>query len=369
MLWRATLVLLAAAAALLPLPTSIVERAYSTSLYPRLQSLLTPVSNHVPFALFDALVAIVAGGWLFAVALDIGRYRRQWARLGGRLVLRTAVWTAALYLLFLLTWGLNYRRERLSDKLQFDSTAISADAARSVAVTSVNALNALHGRAHSVGWVPFGSIEPSLAKAFDKVQEDLGASSRFAVSRPKATLLDFYFRRAGVAGMTNPYFLETLVERNLLPFERPFVVAHEWSHLAGFADESEANFVGWLTCLRGSIPDQVQRLAVPLRRACRCGRSRRSFSSCGTTRTRPARRPAGRCSTTAAAGQSGGLGRRLACVRSISQSQSRRSRSAQLCRGCPPRARCEVRPGLDAAAAGEELDSLTRSSSRWHGTM
>jgi hypothetical protein len=256
MLWRATLVLLAAAAALLPLPTSIVERAYSTALYPRLQSLLTPVSNLVPFALFDAFVAIVAGGWLFAVALDIGRYRRQWARLGGRLVLRTAVWTAALYVLFLLTWGLNYRRERLSDKLQFDSTAISADAARSVAVTSVNALNALHGRAHSVGWVPFGSIEPSLAKAFDKVQEDLGASSRFAVSRPKATLLDFYFRRAGVAGMTNPYFLETLVERNLLPFERPFVVAHEWSHLAGFADESEANFVGWLTCLRGSIPDQ-----------------------------------------------------------------------------------------------------------------
>ena len=54
-------------------------------------------------------------------------------------VLRTAVWVAALYVLFLLTWGLNYRRERLSDKLQLDSTAISPDAARSVAVTSVNA--------------------------------------------------------------------------------------------------------------------------------------------------------------------------------------------------------------------------------------
>jgi hypothetical protein len=210
----------------------------------------------VPFALFDALVAVVLGGWLLAVAIDIGRYRRQWTRLAGRLVMRTAVWTAALYVLFLLTWGLNYRRERLSDKLQFDPTAISADAARSVAVTSVNALNALHGRAHSAGWAPFGSIEPSLAKAFDRVQKDLGARSRFSLSRPKATLLDFYFRRAGVAGMTNPYFLETLVERNLLPFERPFVVAHEWSHLAGFADESEANFVGWLTCLRGSVPEQ-----------------------------------------------------------------------------------------------------------------
>ena len=52
--------------------------------------------------------------------------------------------------------------------------------------------------------------------------------------------------------MTDPYFLETLVVSDLLPFERSFVVAHEWSHLAGFADEGEANFVGWLTCIRGS---------------------------------------------------------------------------------------------------------------------
>ena len=50
--------------------------------------------------------------------------------------------------------------------------------------------------------------------------------------------------------MTDPYFLETLVVRDLLPFEQPFVVAHEWSHLAGYANESEASFVGWLTCVR-----------------------------------------------------------------------------------------------------------------------
>jgi hypothetical protein len=41
----------------------------------------------------------------------------------------------------------------------------------------------------------------------------------------------------------------------VLPFERPFVVAHEWSHLAGIADEGEANFTGWLACVRGSAPN------------------------------------------------------------------------------------------------------------------
>ena len=120
------------------------------------------------------------------------------------------------------------------------------------------------------------------------------------MSRPKATLLDFYFRRAGVAGMTDPYFLETLVERNLIPFERPFVVAHEWSHLAGFADESEANFVGWLTCLRGSNADQYSGwLFLYDELAGAVGRGGDRSGSRGTTGPRPARRPAGRCSASA----------------------------------------------------------------------
>jgi hypothetical protein len=42
------------------------------------------------------------------------------------------------------------------------------------------------------------------------------------------------------------------VASDVLPVERPMVVAHEWSHLAGFADESEANFLGWLACVGGS---------------------------------------------------------------------------------------------------------------------
>src|SRR5262249_4322454 len=46
-------------------------------------------------------------------------------------------------------------------------------------------------------------------------------------------------------------FLETLVAPDLLDVERPFVVAHEWAHLAGYADEAEANFVAYLACRHG----------------------------------------------------------------------------------------------------------------------
>jgi Protein of unknown function (DUF3810) len=68
--------------------------------------------------------------------------------------------------------------------------------------------------------------------------------------RLKATIYGPYFRWTSVDGMVNPFGLEVMANPDLLAVERPFVAAHEWAHLAGYADESEANFVGWLTCLQ-----------------------------------------------------------------------------------------------------------------------
>jgi hypothetical protein len=74
--------------------------------------------------------------------------------------------------------------------------------------------------------------------------------------RIKRSLYETYFRWTSVDGMVNPFALEILANPDLLPFERPFVAAHEWAHLAGYANEAEANFVGWLTCVRSDVAAQ-----------------------------------------------------------------------------------------------------------------
>ena len=252
---RLALLFVAATAALIPTPAPLVERWYSTGVYLQLQRLVTPLSNRVPFALLDASILLMVAMWLAAIAID-RRTRRGWLWIGGRAAIRTLVWGAALYLIFLAAWGLNYRRTKLADRLQFDATAISAPAAASLGRTAVAALNALYDETRTVPASAGGAVDGTLASAFERVQRELGVQQAAVPGRPKRSWLDAYFRRAGVAGMTNPYFLETLVATELLPFERPFVEAHEWGHLAGFADESEASFVGWLTCLRGSAGDR-----------------------------------------------------------------------------------------------------------------
>jgi hypothetical protein len=49
----------------------------------------------------------------------------------------------------------------------------------------------------------------------------------------------------------DPFFLEVMITPDALPFELPAILSHEWGHLAGYANESEASFVGWLTCMQG----------------------------------------------------------------------------------------------------------------------
>lgn len=248
-MWRIALIGAAIGAALAPIPTAAVERLYSASLYPALQRAVTALSNLVPFALFDALLVSVVASWTWLLLRDVARWRGGWTRIVARTIGRTVTAAAALYLAFLATWGLNYRRVPLADKLEFDAGRVSAASARALAAKAVAEVNRLH---RSADRTVDPGVDASLAEAFGLTQADLGVSRAARPARPKRSILDLYFTRAAVDGMTDPYFLETLVASDLLPFERSFVVAHEWSHLAGFADEGEANFVGWLTCLRGS---------------------------------------------------------------------------------------------------------------------
>jgi hypothetical protein len=202
--------------------------------------------------MLDAGLALIIALWVSLAARDFMQLhsRRTAAR---AVAARSIVWAAAAYLLFLAAWGLNYRRVRLTDALQFDPARVTPAAVRAAAVVAVDQLNALYP-SRAAEQPGAASPEVALLQAMQRALDDIGHDHRLVGGRPKRTLLDPYFRRAGVDGMTDPFFLETLVSTDLLPFERPFVVAHEWAHLAGIADEGEANFVGWLACLRAPAP-------------------------------------------------------------------------------------------------------------------
>ena len=232
----------ALAAAFVPLPPAAVERWYSRGVYPIVQSVLTPLSSIVPLALLDVASIVLIGAWIVFV---VRRWRAHGAKAGlAAAGLSVATGASILYLLFLALWGLNYRRVPLEEKLAYDPARVTRDEIRRLAGLAVDRVNALQPSAVTVD----PRATTALAAAFADVQLRLGAPRAARPAPPKRSLLSWYLLEAGIDGMMNPFFLEIILNPGILPVERPFSLAHEWAHLAGYADESEANFVAWLTC-------------------------------------------------------------------------------------------------------------------------
>jgi hypothetical protein len=253
-LWTIVIAVLLAVA---PIPSSWIEFGYSTSAYPRIERTLTPLSNLVPFAILDLLLLIVVPTVVFRL-VTAGResWRVRGVRPFGRTVFHLLATTAALYIAFLALWGLNYRRVRMADRLVLDRATPTSEQVVELGLNAVSEMNRLYAAAHEQPLIQSEWRDARLRDAFAGVQQALASAPEVEPGRLKRSLLGPYFRWAGVDGMVNPFGLEVIANPDLLPFERPFVAAHEWSHLAGYADEAEANFVGWLTCVRASPSHQ-----------------------------------------------------------------------------------------------------------------
>ncbi|MFN8062658.1 MAG: DUF3810 family protein [Vicinamibacterales bacterium] len=256
MLLTGLLVLMSLAALLAPLPPALVERWYSQGLYLSVRQHLTAWTSLARFTIFDLVVIGVAAWLLVAVVLAL-RAALSW-RVGTivRIARRTILLAAAGYLAFDLLWGLNYARERLERRMTFDAARVTPERALAVGRRAVAELNRLHPLAHSRPWPAFADVPLDLRDAFAAALGALGQPTPSPLVAPKPTIVAPYLRWASVDGMTSPFTLEVLVNPWALPFERQMILAHEWGHVAGFARESEASFVGLAACLGGSVQAQ-----------------------------------------------------------------------------------------------------------------
>ncbi len=330
---RVTLVGLALVAAIVPLPSRLVEAWYSRRLYPAIQAVVTPLSNMVPVALLDVAVLVLLVGSLIVLWRRVRAGGMRRALLSSALSIVTL--SAVVFLLFLALWGLNYRRVPLEQKLQYDQRRVTREAAIRLGTYAVREVNALHAAANAPEDAAKG---PALETAFASAERMLGSERLAVTGVPKRSLLERYFRAAAIDGMTDPFFLEVIINPDTLPFERPFVLAHEWAHLAGYANEAEANFVAWLACTQGDATARYsawltiyEHVAASLPR--RRSHGARGATGGGTEAGSGERRRAVRT------GDASRPLSRARCLRHVSARQSYQRRSCQLHGGGAPHAR------------------------------
>ncbi len=240
---------------LFQLPAPLVERFYANGFYPRLQSVFTPLTNLLPFAVYDALILGLIFGvpiWWVLRIVRAGTGRR-W-RAVANLFINTIVFSALAFLLFQILWGFNYSRLPIAQKVAYDDGRITKDAAIQLARLCIEQANMEVETVHQNGFPTDTEWLSRLQPSYNLLLAELGRTSSLTLARPKATLFDKYLESSGIGGFINPFGHETIVARGFHSLDRAFTLAHEWGHLAGFATESEASFIGLLALLRSEDP-------------------------------------------------------------------------------------------------------------------
>lgn len=242
------------AAALIFQPSSAwIERAYSNGAYPVWERVAFSITNPVPWSLGDLAVAVgvTAIVWRIVAFVRAGRGKRTLGALAMVLFDLAAI-VGAYAIWFEASWGWNYARAPIETRVQYDPSRVTPRAAQRLRDLAMLEMNALAGPAHLRAGVPLdlAALEATWLPAVQRV----GDTWTPVVGAAKPTLFDPFMQATGTSGFINPLSLTVQTSSDLLFFERPFDMAHEWSHVAAYAREDEANYLAILTCTRSPDP-------------------------------------------------------------------------------------------------------------------
>ena len=126
--YRAVAVIaLAVVVGVAPVPASWIEQIYSREIYLVGQQVLTSLSSFFSVAVLDVMAVLGLVGfiywWVRALRVNVQESRM---RIIAKMCLNTVATVAVLYLIFMVLWGFNYRRQPLVAKLDYDATRISS---------------------------------------------------------------------------------------------------------------------------------------------------------------------------------------------------------------------------------------------------
>ncbi len=231
---------------------NVVENVYSTGIFPVISSVMRTALGWVPFSVGDVLYGVV----LVWLVIGILRNRKSFTWKGSVLAVVSGV--SIFFLVFNLSWGLNYYRVRLSDKLGIDTeytdSALLAFTQKLIERTNRLQLQIAKDSAQKIV-VPHSQYE--IMKLNVSGYKKLASRfPDFTYGRPsnKNSLISLPLTYMGFAGYMNPFTHESQVNALLPMYAYPMTSAHEMAHQVGYASESEANFIGFMAALENDDP-------------------------------------------------------------------------------------------------------------------
>ncbi len=233
---------------------------YAGQVFPVWSGLLSRIFGLFPFSVAEmALYLLIAAGVCAAgyAAVRIG------VRKGGAgFLIAWMKWllfaVSMVCLLFALGSGINYQRTSFAEQTGLDAAGYTISELQEVCVRLTEEVNALTGQ---VTRDEEGIMQLSAKATGSKAAEIMEALGEYYPAlageypAPKPVALSAILSYLNLTGIYSPFTMEANYNREMTPYNIPFTMCHELSHLRGFMQEDEANFIAFLACVSAKDAD------------------------------------------------------------------------------------------------------------------
>ena len=239
---------------------------YSTRIYPIWVNVTGRLMSVFPFSVSEVLLYAVLLAVILTFLRLIIRAVRKCAVKGEFLIWSSHLYVFAgvLFFLYVINCGINYHRESFSEGSGIRIERYSADELEGVCLWLTEEVNS---RSKEVSRSAYGvmkiggqkmrmtkeMVQTSPVKILNKeavrAMEHLG--ERYPelsgyYPKPKALLVPWILSVQQLTGIYSPFTVEANYNSGMADYNIPFTACHELSHLRGFMQEEEANFIAFL---------------------------------------------------------------------------------------------------------------------------
>lgn len=171
----------------------------------------------------------------------------------------SGVWLTAslLFLLYTLNCGINYQRLSFSKQEGIETGEYSAEELKRVCeilTQEVNVYAEQVERDEDGLMVLDGSEKGTAVKAMYRLGEDYQWMAGY-YPKPKALAGSWLLSIQNLTGIYAPFTVEANYNNDMTDYNIPFTACHELSHLRGFMQEEEANFIAYLACMESEASE------------------------------------------------------------------------------------------------------------------
>ncbi len=165
----------------------------------------------------------------------------------------SGIWLTAsvLFLLYTLNCGINYQRRPFSECEGIKREAYSVEELQRVCESLTQDVNTYAGQAErdAGGLMVLDGSERELAvQAMHRLGEHYQSMEGY-YPKPKALAGSWLLSVQNLTGIYAPFTVEANYNNDMPDYNIPFTACHELSHLRGFMQEEEANFIAYLACM------------------------------------------------------------------------------------------------------------------------